>query len=108
MRLYATSSPSFVLSMATRQIATAKGTSLSENARALALIQMSISDALVASFMNKYHYNLWRPETGIRNGAADGNDKTDGDPALRRSFQPRASRAIRRTTPAARTAVSRR
>jgi hypothetical protein len=38
--------------MAARQIATAKGTSVSENARALALVQMSISDALVASFMN--------------------------------------------------------
>ena len=79
VRLYAASSPSFVLMMATRQIAEAKGTSISENARALALIQMAISDALVASFMNKYHYNGWRPETGIRNGAADGNDKTDGD-----------------------------
>ena len=81
-RLYAASSPSFVLSMATRQIAWAKGTSLSENARALALIQMSISDALVASFMNKYQYNHWRPETGIRNGAADGNGKTEGDPGF--------------------------
>ena len=65
--------------MATRQIAAAKGTSLSENARALALIQMAINDALVASFMNKYHYNRWRPETGIRNGDADGNGKTDGE-----------------------------
>jgi hypothetical protein len=82
VRLYATSSPSFALMMATRQIATAKGTSISENARALALIQMSISDALVASFMNKYHYNLWRPETGIRNGATDGIDKTYGDPGF--------------------------
>jgi len=82
VRLYAASSPSFVLMMATRQIATAKGTSVSENARALALIQMSISDALVASFMNKYHYNLWRPETGIRNGATDGIDKTYGDPGF--------------------------
>jgi hypothetical protein len=82
VRLYAISSPSFVLSAATRQIASAKGTSLSENARALALIQMSISDALVASFMNKYHYNRWRPETGIRNGATDGNSKTDGDPGF--------------------------
>ncbi len=82
VRLYAASSPSFVLSMATRQIATAKGTSLSENARALALIQMSISDALVSSFLNKYHYNLWRPETGIRNGATDGNGKTEGDPGF--------------------------
>jgi hypothetical protein len=80
VRLYAATSPSFALSMAARQIAAAKGTSISENARALALIQMSINDALVASFMNKYHYNLWRPETGIRNGATDGNDKTVDDP----------------------------
>ena len=79
VRLYAASSPSFVLMMAARQVAAAKGTSLSENARALALIQMAINDSLVASFMNKYHYNYWRPETGIRNGAADGNGKTEGD-----------------------------
>lgn len=79
-RLYAASSPSFLLSMATRQIAAQKGTSLSENARALALIHMAVNDSLVASFLNKYHYSHWRPETGIRNGAADGNDKTDGDP----------------------------
>jgi hypothetical protein len=81
-RLYAASSPSFVLMMATRQIASARGTSLATNARTLALIQMSISDALVASFMNKYHYNFWRPETGIRNGATDGIDKTYGDPGF--------------------------
>jgi hypothetical protein len=80
VRLYAVSSPSFVLSMAARQIAAAKGTSLAENARALALMQMATSDALVASFMNKYHYNRWRPETGIRNGETDGNGKTVGDP----------------------------
>jgi hypothetical protein len=80
VRLYAASSPSFVLSMATRQIAAQKGTSLSENAQALALIHMAASDSLVASFLNKYHYDRWRPETGIRNGAADGNDKTEGDP----------------------------
>jgi len=80
VRLYAASSPSFVLSMATRQIAAQKGTSLSENARALALIHMAASDSLVASFLNKYNYDRWRPETGIRNGAADGNDKTEGDP----------------------------
>jgi hypothetical protein len=82
VRLYAASSPSFVLSMATRQIAVEKGTSLSENARALALIHMAASDSLVASFFNKYHYDRWRPETGIRNGAADGNDKTEGDPGF--------------------------
>ena len=77
-RLYAATSPSFALSMATRQIAAAKGLSLSENARALALIMMGINDSLIASFYNKYHYNLWRPETGIRAGDSDTNGKTDG------------------------------
>jgi hypothetical protein len=82
VRLYAVSSPSFVLSMATRQIADVKGTSLSENARALALINMAINDSLVGSYFNKYHYNHWRPETGIRNGATDDNDKTYGEPGF--------------------------
>lgn len=81
-RLYAGASPSFVLSMASRQIATRRGMSSSENARALALLQMGISDALVASFMNKYHYNVWRPETGIHNGLTDDNGKTEGDPGF--------------------------
>jgi hypothetical protein len=41
---------------------------------------MAISDSLVASFFNKYHYNFWRPETAIRAGDTDGNRKTDPDP----------------------------
>ena len=41
---------------------------------------MAISDSLVASFLNKYHYNFWRPETAIHAGAADGNSKTEADP----------------------------
>ncbi len=55
---------------------------MSENARALALINMAINDSLVASFLNKYHYNLWRPETAIRAGDTDGNSKTDSDPGF--------------------------
>jgi len=78
-RLYAATSPSFLLSRAARQIAEAKGLSLSENARAFALIMMGSNDSLIASFYNKYHHNLWRPETAIHNGAVDGNDKTVGD-----------------------------
>ena len=79
VRLYAASSPSFALSMVARQIAAAKGLSLTENARALALIMMGINDSLVASFHNKYHHKFWRPETAIPAGAVDGNDKTNGD-----------------------------
>lgn len=78
-RFYAVSSPSFVFNGAARQVAAAEGSSLSENARALALLNMASSDSLVASFWVKYHYNVWRPETAIRGGDLDGNAKTDAD-----------------------------
>jgi len=78
-RFYAGASPSLVFNMAARQIATAKGRSMSQNARTLALLNMASNDALVVSFWTKYHYQLWRPETAIRNAAADGNSKTDPD-----------------------------
>jgi hypothetical protein len=81
-RLYAGTSPNFALSMATRQISAVKGLSPSQNARALALIMMGINDSLIASFYNKYHHNLWRPETGIRKGELDDNRKTDGNVAF--------------------------
>ena len=77
-RLYAASSPGLVFNLAARQIATAQGRSLSENARALALINMASNDALVVSFETKYHYQLWRPETAIR-ADTDENPKTDPD-----------------------------
>ena len=74
-RFYAASSPSFVFNLAARQVAAAEGSSLSENARALALLNMASNDSLVASFWTKYHYKLWRPETAIREGDLDGNAK---------------------------------
>jgi hypothetical protein len=78
-RFYAVSSPSFVFNLAARQVAAAQGSSLSENARALALLNMASNDGLVASFWTKYHYKLWRPETAIFEGNLDGNAKTDAD-----------------------------
>ena len=77
---YAATSPTQVFNQAARQVAQQQQRTLSENARALALINMAISDSLVASFYNKYHYNFWRPETAIRAGATDGNPKTAPDP----------------------------
>jgi hypothetical protein len=78
---YAASSPGLLLNSAARQLSVARGDSLSENARNLALINMAMTDALVASFMNKYYYDFWRPETAIAADDTDGNDKTDPDPA---------------------------
>ena len=77
---YAATSPTQAFNQAARQVAQEQRRSLSENARALALVNMAISDSLVATFLNKYHYNFWRPETAIRAGDTDGNRKTDPDP----------------------------
>jgi len=77
---YAATSPTQAFNQAARQVAQEQRRSLSENARALALINMAISDSLVAAFFNKYLYNFWRPETAIRAADTDGNRKTDPDP----------------------------
>jgi hypothetical protein len=78
-RIYRDTSPTNLLNSAARQVAVAQGRSLSENARALALLNMATSDSLVASFATKYSYDWWRPETAIHAGATDGNRKTDAD-----------------------------
>jgi PAP2 superfamily len=77
---YAATSSTQVFDQAARQVAQEQGRSLSENARALALINMANNDSLVATFVNKYHYNFWRPETAIHAGDTDSNPKTDPDP----------------------------
>jgi len=82
VHFFQASSPTLALNEAARQVAVEKGSTLSENARALALMNMAISDSLVASFFNKYHYNFWRPETAIRAGDTDGNPKTEADPTF--------------------------
>lgn len=78
-RFYGGSSPAYVMSLAARQIATAQGRSMLHSARALALINMAISDAAVASFATKYQQTLWRPETAIHYADLDGNSNTEAD-----------------------------
>ena len=78
-RFYAATSPAYIFNMAARQIAAAQGRSPLHTARALALVNMAISDAAVASFATKYHYVTWRPETAIHNADADDNDRTEPD-----------------------------
>jgi PAP2 superfamily len=78
---YAAASPTQVFNQAVQQVAQERRHSLTENARALALINMAMNDSLVAAFFNKYHYNFWRPETAIHAGDTDDNPKTDPDPS---------------------------
>lgn len=51
-----------------------------EAARTFALLNVSIYDAYVGVFDEKFQYNHWRPYTAIRRAAEDGNPETREDP----------------------------
>ena len=71
------------------QIAHKMGTDANEVelARLLALVNVAMADVGIAAWESKYHYQVWRPITGIREadegtgptGAGDGNPETVGD-----------------------------
>ena len=81
-RFYAVVSPVGVWNLAARQLSVAAGDSLSQNAHAFALLNMALNDAAVTTFDTKYVYKSWRPETAIRMGHADDNERTEADPAF--------------------------
>ncbi len=62
-------------------VAAQRHTTLSENARLLALLNISMADASLASWDAKFTYVFWRPVTAIRLAASDGNDATAPDSA---------------------------
>jgi hypothetical protein len=64
-----------------RSIAGAQGLDIGDSARLFALANMAMADAGITAWDTKYHYIFWRPVTAIQNGDADGNRKTEGDPA---------------------------
>ena len=63
-----------------RVVAEGRGLNAWDSARLLALMNMTMADAFIAGFKIRYVYDLWRPVTAIREGDADGNDATVGDP----------------------------
>lgn len=64
-----------------RQIDTARHLNLIDSARWMAMASAALTDAYIAVFDAKYHYEFWRPVTAIRNGDIDGNSATAIDPA---------------------------
>ena len=58
------------------QIAEQKGTDAIELARLLALVNVAMADAGLACWETKYREEFWRPITGIREAAGDGNNDT--------------------------------
>jgi hypothetical protein len=67
-----------------RQLITAKQMSVIDSARFMALYAVALTDAYIAVFDAKYHYEFWRPITAIRNGDINGNPATE----LEATWQP--------------------
>jgi hypothetical protein len=67
-----------------------------ELARLLALVNVALADAGIAVWESKYHYEYWRPVTGIREADAGTGPigAGDGNPA-RRGYDLHAARRAR-------------
>jgi hypothetical protein len=81
VRMYEAVGDAILWNPIARQLAKARRSSLAQNARTFALLNMALSDAAIAVLETKYHYNVWRPETAIPAAGTDGNDRTDPDPS---------------------------
>jgi len=82
--------------------ALAHGTTLVQNARLFALLDLSVADSVIAFYDAKYTYHFWRPITAIRAAANDGNPATTGDP----NWTPLATTALDPSYPGAHAVVS--
>jgi hypothetical protein len=68
-------------------IAEQMGSDVTSTARLLALVHTAMADAAIAIWESKFHYEFWRPVTGVREsdpgsgptGWGDGNPATIGD-----------------------------
>jgi hypothetical protein len=63
----------------TRDVAGQLGTSVEENARLFALLNLAEADAAIVSWDCKYQFEFWRPITAIRNGDLDPRSDTEKD-----------------------------
>jgi hypothetical protein len=63
------------------QISAERSLTFTENAHLFALLNITMTDAVIACWDAKYRYVYWRPITAIRAGDTDGNAATDPDPA---------------------------
>jgi hypothetical protein len=75
-RIYASQPPHQGWNLVARQIINRRDDDITETARTLALLNMSLADAHFTVFESKYFYRTWRPETAIPRAAEDGNPNT--------------------------------
>src|SRR5205085_9626065 len=61
-----TDTPTAAWNRVADDLAETNDTTLTENARLLALTNIALADAIISTFNAKYTYNFWRPVTAIR------------------------------------------
>jgi hypothetical protein len=62
-----------------RQMVAERQLNLVDSARFMALFAVTLTDAYIAVFDAKYHYEFWRPGTAIRNADLNNNPDTERD-----------------------------
>ncbi|HUR46469.1 MAG TPA: phosphatase PAP2 family protein [Candidatus Saccharimonadales bacterium] len=63
-----------------QNVVTNRNSSLLENSRLFALLNIAMADAGIVAWDAKYSYNLWRPITAIQQADTDDNPDTEVDP----------------------------
>jgi len=82
--------------------ALAHHTNLETTARLFAVLNLSFADSVIAFYDAKYHYQLWRPVTAIREAKTAGNPAIAGDP----TWTPLVVTALDPDYPAAHAVIS--
>jgi len=80
-QFWASTSASYLWNIAAVSLGNERHTTLSENSRLLALLNVSMADAAIGCWNSKLYYNFWRPITAIRLASTDGNPETAEDTA---------------------------
>ncbi len=75
-----TATPPGHLNLMAQTITVDQGTSMVDNARLFALLNIALADAAITCWDSKFAFDFWRPITAIREAASDGNDNTEADP----------------------------
>ncbi len=99
-RIYAAQPPHQGWNSVARQIINTRDDEITDTARVLALMNMSLSDAHITVFESKYFYRTWRPETAIPRAARTAiltPSRTRSRPS---SLRPASQVTRRRTAPA--------
>lgn len=78
--MFWTVNPIAQLQRATGDLAARRELDIAETARAFAILDSSVADALIVAWREKLEHPFWRPETAIPRADTDGNRRTTADP----------------------------